>query len=142
MFSINIKSSIVVGIVLCELLGWQAAEARIMGQYYYELTAEDHSDAPNEVYSTLGLGISDNIISSKVPTQYSLDSSWTYDRENSVTNAQYSGNFSGMYIFSQRSLWWNYSGRVDVIPLDSGIEIDSLRSQNVSTASTGPTISL
>jgi hypothetical protein len=136
------KSYVVTGVVLCELLGWQAAEARVTGQYYYELTAKDRSDAPNEVYSTLGLGISDNLVSSKAPTEYSLETSWTHDSENNVTNEQYSGYFTGKYIFSQPSLWWNYFGEVDVIPVDTGIKIDDLRSQNLSTVSTGPTISL
>ncbi len=136
------KSYVLTGIVLCELLGWQVAEARVAGQYFYELTAKDRSDAPNEVYSTLSLGISDNLVSSKAPTEYGLETRWTYDRKNDVTNEQYSGYFTGKYIFSQSSLWWNYFGEVEVIRLDTGTRIDDIRSQNLSTVSTGPTISL
>jgi len=142
MCSINIEYCIVAGIVLCGMLGWQVAEARVAGQFYYGLNAKDKSDAQNETTSILGLSISDNLISSKIPTQYDLEAKVIYDHENNVTNEQYTGNFDGRYIFIKPSLWWNYFGEVDVVPLDTGIEIDNLNSQNLSTISTGPTISL
>ena len=138
----SIKSCIVAGVVLCELLGWQVAEARISGQYILGLDAKDRSDGSNEVSSILGLRISDNLISPKFQTQYELESRVIYDHENNVRNEQYSGNFTGKYIFIRPSLWWNYSGNFDVVPVDTGIEIDNLRSQTLSTVSTGPTISL
>ncbi len=142
MFSFNIKSCLVMGIVLCELLGWQAAEARITGEYYLGVDAEDHSDDPNEVTSILGLRIRDDLVSPKFETQYDLEARVNYERENDVTNDQYSGEITGRYIFIRPSLWWNYSGEIDVIPLNSMTQIDNLRSQNLSTVSTGPTISL
>ena len=127
---------------MCELLGWQVADARISGQYFLGLDAKDRSDGSNEVSSILGLRISDNLISPKFQTQYELESRVIYDHENNVRNEQYSGNFTGKYIFIRPSLWWNYSGNFDVVPVDTGIEIDNLRSQTLSTVSTGPTISL
>jgi len=142
MFGFNIKSCLVMGIVLCELLGWQAAEARIAGEYYLGVDAEDHSDVSNEVTSILGLRIRDDLVSPKFETQYDLEARVNYERENDVTNDQYSGNITGRYIFIRPSLWWNYSGEIDVIPLDRVTQIDNLRSQNLSTVSTGPTISL
>ena len=78
MFSINIKYYIVTGILLCDLLGWQAAEARITGEYYLGVDAEDHSDVPNEVTSILGLRISDDIVSPKFETQYDLEDRVVY----------------------------------------------------------------
>jgi len=142
MFSISIRHYIVMGIVLCELLGWQAAEARITGEYYLGVDAEDHSDAPNEVTSYLGLRISDDLVSPKFETQYDLEARINYEHENDVTNDQYAGDITGRYFFIRPSLWWNYSGEFDVIPLDRVTEIDNLNSQNLSTVSTGPTISL
>lgn len=142
MFSSNIKSCLVAGLVLYELVGWQTVEARITGQYFYGLSAEDHSDKSNEVSSIFGLGVSDNFISSKFQTQYDLNSRLVYDHENNIRNEQYSGDFTGKYTFIQPSLWWNVFAKVDVIPVDTGIEIDNLTSQNLSTISTGPTISL
>ena len=142
MFSINIKYYIVTGILLCDLLGWQAAEARFAGEYYLGVDAEDHSDAPNEVTSIMGLKINDDIVSPKFETQYDLEARVVYERENDITNDQYSGDIIGRYFFIRPSLWWNYSGEFDVIPLDRVTEIDNLRSQNLSTVSTGPTISL
>ncbi len=138
----NTRSFLVTGIVLCGLLVWQAAEARVAGEYYIGLNAEDHSDAPNEVTSILGLSIYDDLVSPKFETQYDLEARVVYDRDNDVTNEQYSGDITGRYIFIRPSLWWNYSGEFDVIPLDRVTEIDDLRSQNLSTVSTGPTISL
>ena len=126
---------------MCGLLVWQAAEARINGDFYYGLTAKDRSDAPNEVYSTLGLNIKDNLITSNSQTIYGLESRLNYDHKENVTNDQYSGFFTGEYMFIQRSLWWNYFGEVGVIPLNTGAKIDGLTSQNFSTVSTGPTIS-
>ena len=142
MFSINIKYYIVTGILLCDLLGWQAAEARFAGEYYLGVDAEDHSDVPNEVTSIFGLKISDDIVSPKFETQYGLEARVNYERENDITNFQFDGDITGRYIFIRPSLWWNYSGEFDVIPLDRETEIDNLRSQNLSTVSTGPTISL
>jgi len=143
MFSFNTKSCLVTGIVLCELLGWQIAEARVIGRYYYALNAEDRSDSLNdEVSSILGLEIRDNLISPKSQTKYELESKAIYDHDNNVTNEQYTGFFNGEYAFVPSSLRWNYFGEVDVIPLDTGIEIDNLSSQNLSTVSTGPTISM
>ena len=127
---------------MCGLLVWQAAEARINGEYYLGVDAEDHSDAPNEVTSILGLRIRDDLVSPKFETQYDLEARVNYERENDVTNDQYSGEITGRYIFIRPSLWWNYSGEIDVIPLNSMTQIDNLRSQNLSTVSTGPTISL
>jgi len=138
----NTRSCLVTGIVLCGLLGWQAAEARLAGEYYLGVDAEDHSDAPNEVTSILGLRISDDIVSPKFETQYDLDARVNYERENDITNFQFDGDITGRYIFIRPSLWWNYSGEFDVIPLNRGIQIDNLFSQNLSTVSTGPTISL
>jgi len=142
MFSISIRHYIVTGIVLCGMPGWQAAEARPAGEYFLAVNAKDKSDAPNEVTSILGLKISDEIISPKFPTQYYLDARINYERENDVRNEQYFGNITGKYIFVQPSLWWNYTGEVDVIPLDRDTIIDNLNSQNISTISTGPTLSL
>jgi len=142
MFSINFKFCIVMGIVLWGMLGWQAVNARPAGEYFLAVNAKDKSDAPNEVTSILGLKISDEIISPKFPTQYYLDARINYERENDVRNEQYSGNITGKYIFVQPSLWWNYTGEVDVIPLDRDTIIDNLNSQNISTISTGPTLSL
>jgi hypothetical protein len=122
--------------------GWQAVKARPAGEYFLAVNAKDKSDAPNEVTSILGLKISDEIISSKFPTQYDLDARINYERENDIRNEQYSGNIMGKYIFVQPSLWWNYTGEVDVIPLDRLTDIDNLNSQNISTISTGPTLSL
>ncbi len=127
---------------MCDLLGWQAAEARLAGEYYLGVDAEDRSDAPNEVTSILGLRISDDIVSPKFETQYDLEARVVYERDDDVTNDQYSGDIIGRYFFIRPSLWWNYSGEFDVIPLDRVTEIDNLRSQNLSTVSTGPTISL
>ena len=141
MYSINIKYCIVTGIVLCGMLGWQAVEARPTGEYFLAVNAKDKSDAPNEFTSILGLKISDEIISPKFPTQYDLDARIDYERENDIRNEQYSGNITGKYIFVQPSLWWNYTGDVEVIPLE-GILVDNLNSQNISTISTGPTLSL
>jgi len=141
MFSINFKFCIVMGIVLWGMFGWQAVNARPAGEYFLAVNAKDKSDAPNEVTSILGLKISDEIISSKFPTQYDLDARIDYERENDIRNEQYSGNITGKYIFVQPSLWWNYTGDVEVIPLE-GILIDNLNSQNISTISTGPTLSL
>ncbi len=141
MFSINIKYCIVTGIVLCGMLGWQAVKARPAGEYFLAVNAKDKSDAPNEFTSILGLKISDEIISSKFPTQYDLDARINYERENDIRNEQYSGNITGKYIFVQPSLWWNYTGEVEVIPLEDTL-IDNLNSQNISTISTGPTLSL
>jgi len=141
MFSINIKYFIVTGIVLCGIPGWQAVKARPAGEYFLAVNAKDKSDAPNEVTSILGLNISDEIISPKFPTQYELDARINYERENDVRNEQYSGNITGRYIFVQSSLWWNYTGDVEVIPLE-GFLVDNLNSQNISTISTGPTLSL
>ena len=138
----NTRSCLVTGIVLCGLLGWQAAEARLAGEYYLGVDAEDHSDAPNEVTSILGLRISDDIVSPKFETQYGLEARVNYERENDITNFQFDGDITGRYIFIRPSLWWNYSGEFDVIPLNRGIQIDNLFSQNLSTVSTGPTISL
>ena len=147
MFGFNTKSCLLTGIVLCELLGWSTLEARVTGEYYFGLNAEDHSDDPNETTSLLGLNISDDLLTPNSQTSYELESLLVYDRENDVTNDQYTGSLTGRYVFLQPSLWWNYSGEVDVIPLDTGmpgtrIEVDNLRSQNLSTFSTGPTISL
>ncbi len=86
MFSINIKYYIVTGILLCDLLGWQAAEARFAGEYYLGVDAEDQSDAPNEVTSILGLKISDDIVSPKFETQYDLEARINYEREIDITN--------------------------------------------------------
>jgi len=138
----NTSSCLVAGIVLCGLLGWQAAEARVTGEYYLGVDAEDHSDAPNEVISILGLRISDDLVSPKFETQYDLEARINYERDNDVTNDQYSGVITGRYFFIRPSLWWNYSGEFDVIPLDRVTEVDNLNSQNLSTVSTGPTISL
>jgi len=138
----SIKSCIVTGIVLFELLGWQVAEARLTGQLFYGLNAVDRSDDLDEVSSILGLSISNNFVSSKFQTDYKLESRFIFDHENNVRNEQYTGNFTGKYMFIRPSLWWNYFGNIDVIPLDTGIEIDNLRSQTLSTVSTGPTISL
>ena len=124
MFSFNIKTCAVTGMVLCGLVVWHTAEARIIGQYYYELTDRDRSDRPDEVYSALGLRIRDNLISTKSQTLYDLDSRLIYDHKKNVTNEQFSGFFSGKYMFIQPSLWWNYFGEVDVIPLDGRIDID------------------
>jgi len=141
MFSFNSKTCIVMGIVLWGMLGWQAVKARPAGEYFLAVNAKDKSDAPNEVTSILGLKISDEIISSKFPTQYDLDARINYERDNDITNEQYSGNITGKYIFVQPSLWWNYTGDVEVIPLE-GILVDNLNSQNISTISTGPMLSL
>jgi len=138
----NTRSCLVTGTVLCGMLGWQAVEARIAGEYYLGVDAEDHSDAPNEVTSYLGLRISDDLVSPKFETQYDLEATVYYERDNDVTNEQYSGDITGRYFFIRPSLWWNYSGEFDVIPLDRVTEIDNLRSQTLSTVSTGPTISL
>jgi len=124
------------------MLGWQAVKARPAGEYFLAVNAKDKSDAPNEVTSILGLKISDEIISPKFPTQYDLDARINYERENDIRNEQYSGNIKGKYIFVQPSLWWNYTGEVDVIPLDRVTNVDNLNSQNISTISTGPTLSL
>jgi hypothetical protein len=127
---------------MCGLLGWQAAEARFTGEYYLGVDLEDHSDAANEFSSLFGLRIRDDIVSPKFETQYDLEARVNYNRENDVINDQYSGDITGRYIFIRPSLWWNYSGEFDVIPLNRVTEIDNLRSQNLSTVSTGPTISL
>ncbi len=127
---------------MCDLLGWQAAEARLAGEYYLGVDAEDRSDAPNEVTSILGLKISDDIVSPKFETQYDLEARVNYEREFDITNFQFDGDIIGRYIFIRPSLWWNYSGEFDVIPLDRVTQIDNLNSQNLSTVSTGPTISL
>jgi len=127
---------------LCGLLSWQAAEARITGEYYLGVDAEDHSDAPNEFTSILGLRIRDDLVSPKFETQYDLEGRVNYEREFDITNFQFEGDITGRYIFIRPSLWWNYSGEFDVIPLDRVTDIDILRSQNLSTVSTGPTISL
>jgi hypothetical protein len=142
MFSFNIKTCIVTGIVLFALFSWRIAEARPAGEYYLAVNAKDKSAAPNEFTSILGLKISDEIISPKFPTRYELDARINYERENDIRNNQYSGNIEGKYIFVQPSLWWNYTGEVNVIPLNRLIDIDNLTSQNISTISTGPTLSL
>ena len=126
---------------MCGMLGWQAVKARPAGEYFLAVNAKDKSDATNEVTSILGLKISDEIISPKFPTRYDLDARIIYEHDNDVRNEQYSGNIKGKYIFVQPSLWWNYTGDVEVIPLE-GILVDNLNSQNISTISTGPTLSL
>ena len=65
----NTRSWLVTGIVLIELVGWQAAEARLAGEYYLGVTAEDHSDASNEFSSLLGIRINDDLVSPKFETQ-------------------------------------------------------------------------
>jgi len=124
------------------MLDWQAAQARVTGEFYLGVDAEDHSDAPNEITSIFGLRIRDDVVSPKFETQYDLEARINYERDNDVTNDQYSGVITGRYFFIRPSLWWNYSGEFDVIPLDRVTEIDNLNSQNLSTVSTGPTISL
>ena len=107
----------------------------------YSLETEQNSDDEDLTFSTLNLKLSDDFKNLDFHGEYQLDSSLYRDHDNSETNDQYEGFLKSQYDFVDSGFWWNFDGLAEVVPIDTGVDIDEFNSQTVTTFTTGPFVS-
>ena len=110
--------------------------------YYGSL--EGHSEDDEEVTSTLTLALDDKQYWSNYINEYDLALSWLYDhRGDEDSDTQFTGFYRGDYLITRSSsVIWNFDADFEVLPEDSGEEVDDFASQNLTVLSTGPTLNL
>lgn len=119
-----------------------AGNAAFERELGYSLEAEHNSDDDDLTFSTLSLKLSDDFRNSDFHGDYQLDSRLYRDHDNSETNDQYEGFLKSQYDFVKSGFWWNFDGLAEVLPIDTGVDIDEFNSQTVTTFTTGPFVSL
>ena len=119
-----------------------SANAAVNRQLIYSFNSEYNSDKDNRNFSNLQFGIDDDFYSSSFEGAYDLQSNFFVDHENSDSNDQHRGRFSGQYYFLKPSAWWNMDGLVEVLPNETDGDTDDFNSQTMTRLSTGPEISI
>jgi len=107
----------------------------------YSLEAEGNSDDEDRTFSTLNLKLADDFKKSDFHGDYQLDSSLYREHDKNETNDVYKGFLKSQYDFVDSGFWWNFDGLAEVLPIDTGDNIDEFNSQTVTTLTTGPLVS-
>jgi hypothetical protein len=126
--------------LLLPVFSTQAANNRLT----YSANLEAHSEDDEEVTSRLTLALNDEQYWSNFISQYDLVLSLLYDhRGEEDSGGQFEGFYRGDYLITRsKSMIWNFDADFEVLPEDSGEEVDDFESQNLTVLSTGPTLSL
>lgn len=102
---------------------------------------ERNSEIDDRNFYGLSLDLNDEFGTPEYSMRYDLNSRFFEDYDTSESNEQHSGELVGQYYFSVPTLRWNLNASVDILPTNTGIEIDEFESQSLSSVATGPVLS-
>lgn len=126
-------------VVLISSSSAQAAFERILT---YSANFEAHSELSDETTSIVTLELADQESWSKFTNEYNLKFNYLVDHEDNEENDQSEGFYLGSFLITPATIAWDIRADFEVLPEDSGSDIDNFRSQNLTVLSTGPRMQL
>ncbi len=108
----------------------------------YSANFESHSEVEDEASSILSLSLRETRIWERYRNEYDLTFTYNYEHRENEDNEQYSGFYFGSYEVAGPDFVWDLRGDFEVLAEESGAEIDTFSSQNLTTLSTGPKLRL
>ncbi len=119
----------------------ETVDAAINRQLNYSLSSEYNSDEDDQVFSDLQLNINDSFEATRFEGNFDLNSNLFMDHDENDSNDQHQGRLDSRFNFVRSSAWWNLNATVEVLPVDTGVEIEEFQSQTLTRLTTGPEIS-